>query len=44
MSTRAIIFNLALALRRLLLHVDQRSSAARFAKAALEAADREFGR
>ena len=39
MSTREIIFNLALAFRRLLLHVYQRRTAARFAKQALQAAE-----
>ena len=44
MTARAVIFSLALALRRLLLHVDQRTAAERFAKQALEAADRQLGR
>lgn len=39
-----VVFNLAVALRRVLILVDKRGSAARFATDALAAADRALGR
>lgn len=43
MTSRALIFNMAVALRRLLILTDKRTSAARFAAEVLAAADRELG-